>query len=1092
MLSQRGIPAYLFLISLFIFLGCSSNLSTAKRELGALKLPVETMDNETILAYHAAHDFLKEQKRARNVHSRTKIDTVLVDQARQTIEIHFTPPFVMRPIRESDSDINDFHSPPAKKSNVRSFINYRLPRHQPAIYDGSAGILSDLQFGKKLDNYQTTIWVSGRKISEYIPNYFRSSEKNYDPARMPAEKQPVTPIVQNTSKPWTPERGLFNRHIALWPSHGWYYDYGKQRWDWQRARVFQTVEDLLPLAFTQPYLVPMLENAGANVFLPRERDIQTHEVIVDEADAVQTGSWQEHLPGFAVPDSALEAGDNPFTFGKTLLTAAESATSATLQYVPTIPETGNYAVSIAYTADSTRASDAEYRVHHAGGHTSFRVNQQIGGSTWIYLGTFKFHAGAHPDSGSVVLSNKSSESNATVSADAVRFGGGMGSVARNGQTSGRPRFMEGARYYMQYAGMPDTLVYNVTENPRGDYKDDYRGRGEWANYLAGEPFGPNKNRNTKGLGIPIDASLAFHTDAGTTRDGSVIGTLMIYSETGADTTAAFPDSMSRMANRDMADIMQSQIVSDLTYRFNPYWKRRSLWNSRYSEAFRPNVPSVLLELLSHHNFEDMKYALDPRFRFHASRAIYKGLLRFISTQYRQPYVVQPLPVSHFRAQFIDSGLQLSWNAVEDILEPSATPTSYILYTRIEDGGWDNGILLEQPTIVLSELASNVIYSFKITAVNAGGESFPSEILSACKVDSATSTVLIVNGFDRVGGPAMLQDGNMLGFADFIDEGVPDGYDLNYSGSQFNYHAGSKWTNNDSPGNGASYADMETTIVPGNTFDFPYIHGKAIRSAGFSYVSSSDEAVEADLTKLDTYPIVNLILGEEKRPLLLYGTDEDYHRFRKFVRYSPDYSQVFWDTLEMQEYYEILDRAAKQGNSENLPKLDVKKPFPPINYSPLQYQLLSATMQEKLQAYLQNGGALFTSGAHIGTELFAGKEKTDRDVIFGREVLKINGRTSYASKRGLVVATSPLFPPDFQLQFNTAFHPSIYKVEAPDGLEPADSTASTVLRYKENNLGAAIAHAGAYRVFISGFPFETILSEEQRNLFMRYVLKYLDK
>ena len=41
------------------------------------------------------------------------------------------------------------------------------------------------------------------------------------------------------------------------------------------------MEDIGPLAFTVPYLVPMLENAGANVFLARERDFQTNEVIVD-------------------------------------------------------------------------------------------------------------------------------------------------------------------------------------------------------------------------------------------------------------------------------------------------------------------------------------------------------------------------------------------------------------------------------------------------------------------------------------------------------------------------------------------------------------------------------------------------------------------------------------------------------------------------------------------------------------------------------------------------------------------------------------------------------------------------------------------
>ncbi|MEL6822021.1 MAG: hypothetical protein AAFP70_09685 [Calditrichota bacterium] len=350
-------------------------------------------------------------------------------------------------------------------------------------------------------------------------------------------------------------------------------------------------------------------------------------------------------------------------------------------------------------------------------------------------------------------------------------------------------------------------------------------------------------------------------------------------------------------------------------------------------------------------------------------------------------------------------------------------------------------------------------------------------------------MLIINGFDRIGGPAILEEGNLLGFADFIDEGVPHNYDLNYSGSQFNFITDSKWTNNDSPGNGASFADMETTIVAGNTFDYPFVHGKAIRNAGYSFVSSSDEAIENGSAKMDNYPVVNFILGEEKRLFLEYGKGLNFHRYQGFVNNSPQYSQAYFDSLEQIEINMLLDRV------ENKASLADKSEFIPeglINYSPLNFELFSAAMQQKIRLYLNNGGALFASGAHIGSELFKNKEKTHRDAKFGREVLKINGRTNYASRRGEVFGTSDLFPRDFQLKFNTGYHPSIYKVEAPDGLEPADSTAMTVMRYKENNLGAAIAHSGVHRIFVSGFPFETILSDAQRNDFMRYVLRFLSK
>lgn len=50
---------------------------------------------------------------------------------------------------------------------------------------------------------------------------------------------------------------------------------------WQRPRLFCTTEDLFTQSIVVPYLIPMLENAGAVVFTPRERDWQRNEVIVD-------------------------------------------------------------------------------------------------------------------------------------------------------------------------------------------------------------------------------------------------------------------------------------------------------------------------------------------------------------------------------------------------------------------------------------------------------------------------------------------------------------------------------------------------------------------------------------------------------------------------------------------------------------------------------------------------------------------------------------------------------------------------------------------------------------------------------------------
>lgn len=68
------------------------------------------------------------------------------------------------------------------------------------------------------------------------------------------------------------------------------------------------------------------------------------------------------------------------------------------------------------------------------------------------------------------------------------------------------------------------------------------------------------------------------------------------------------------------------------------------------------------------------------------------------------------------------------DAVADSLEATAAPDGYVVYTRIDDGGFDNGRYTAEPFFVERQEAGR-IYSYRIAAVNAGGESFPSEIVA---------------------------------------------------------------------------------------------------------------------------------------------------------------------------------------------------------------------------------------------------------------------------------------------------------------------------------------------------------------------------
>ena len=893
------------------------------------------------------------------------------------------------------------------------------------------------------ENYQFSFYSQEKKLEEFIPNIYRTGKDDFDNERLSLKTERGEPVVTRLDRE-VYENGLSGKNIVFWHSHGWYYSSYSQRWEWQRPRLFQTVEDLIPMSFTIPFIYPMLENSGANLFIPRERDLQSNEVVIDNDTPIEnlsgkyvefatdeTNSWVTDTSGFAYGTPPYPDFYNPFDYGSSRKIRAADKADARVMWLPEIPETGDYAVYVSWQMSDDNVNDAHYTVYHEGGKTDFLVNQQKGGGTWIYLGTFRFKKGFNENRG-VVLSNESKTPGKFITADGVRFGGGMGLVERGGAVSGRPKFIEGARYWLQYAGMPDTLVYNF-HGGYNDYNDDYKSRGEYVNFLMGAPFGPNKNRNAQGLNIPVDASIAFHTDAGITYNDTTVGTLLIFSSTDLDSVETFPDGVSRMANRDFADIMQSQIVDDIKATFDPAWSRRQLMDELYSESFRPNTPAVLLELLSHQNFTDMKFMLDPRFRFTVSRSIYKSIAKFIAVQNGFDFVIQPLPVDHFYGELVDeNSLKLYWQPVSDPLEPTAEPTMYKVYTRVNDRDFDSGFITTTPETIISEVKSGNIYSFKVTALNNGGESFPSEILSFGIAEGDTTPVMIVNGFDRISAPESFYDEEFAGFTGMLDNGVPYMYDIGFTGFQYDFEIKSEFLTNDAPGHGASFADYETSIIAGNTFDYTYIHGHALMENGKSFVSVSDEVFESGLVNVSKYQMIDLLYGEEKT--------------------TP---------------------AQRSEMADKLPD----------------FKIFTPALITTLKKYMDGGGKVFLSGAYISTEIFENNEPDSSVVNFAKSYLNIVRGTDHASRRGIVQSYFNFPDGNFDFSFHTSLDDKFYAVESPDEISPG-KLGYPLMRYKENSFCAAVGFRGDFSVITMGFPFEAIETSSMRTKVMKLILEYL--
>mgnify|MGYP000070925716 FL=1 len=834
--------------------------------------------------------------------STPKLKSVDIDYERKTIAIHASESFAYQPFR------------PETVEAVYNQVKELLPG--PVHY------------------YRLTIFADGKPIEELIPNIYRNKKKDKERMSLKTDYKDKA-WVKNISRPNEISRGLQDRHIAIWQSHGNYFKNDKNEWGWQRPRLFCTTEDLFTQSFVLPYVIPMLENAGAIVYTPRERDTQKNEIIVDNDTPnaslyLEVGSKKAHwatapIKGFAQKKAIYRDGENPFTDGTCRFIPTErkkkNKDQAFAEWVPTLPAKGEYAVYVSYRTLPNSVNDAKYLVFHNGGVTEFKVNQKIGGGTWVYLGTFEFDKGNN-DYGMVVLSNESSE-HGVVCADAVRFGGGMGNIERGGKTSGLPRYLEGARYSAQWAGMP----YEVYAGRKGenDYADDINTRSNTINYLSG---GSVYNPQQPGLGIPLEMTMALHSDAGCSKTDELIGSLGIY--TTDFNNGKLNTGIDRYASRDLADILLTQIQKDIYSSYNLSWTRRSMWNRNYSETRLPATPSTIIELLSHQNFADMQLGHDPNFKFTVGRAIYKGILQFVAGQHDKEYVVQPLPVSNFAIRFgkKKNTLELSWKGENDPQEPTAQPREYIVYTRIGYGGFDNGTLVSKTSHTV-KIEPGLVYSFKVTAVNRGGESFPSEILSAYKAKRERERVLIINGFDRVSGPAVINTFDKAGFDLEQDPGVPYLSNISFSGAQIGFDRAQ--AGKEGEGSlGYSGSELEGMKIAGNTFDYPFIHGKAIQAVGkYSFVSCSDEAVENGTVTLEDYPVVDYILGMEK--------EDPVHK--------------------------------------------------------VYYKTFSSAMQRIITSYCQSGGNLFVSGAYVGSDMSG----TQGNREFTEKILKYGYQSSMTDK-----------------------------------------------------------------------------------------------
>jgi hypothetical protein len=623
---------------------------------------------------------------------------------------------------------------------------------------------------------------------------------------------PVANAFGNTAPSAQQQRGALSGKLVFMNSgHGWTWDSGfSPPWRLQRGVLNSMNEDygnLDQLNFFAAYCF----NAGATVASMRPLGHQTNEVVLDNDDAAVTfaGSWMNSTSTIFYGTS----GDLvPYRFAN--LSATETATAT---YAPTIPVAGYYPV-YCWTRHGSDRGHQLYRIRHTGGETLIRIPHHMVGNGWVFLGEYYFNAGFSAAVGSVVISNlRGTPTGGVVIADAIRFGNGMGSVDQGGGVSGYPREDENMRYWVK-ANLGQGQSTSLYEGGGNDESDSWSAPGKMSAEMNREAAGTTNDR----------IHISFHSNAGGGR-----GAVGLITGTPTENQAL------------LAQICGQEVNVNLRAYGSPPlefpWSTRTTYTytGSYGEItstyFNDEMDATIIEVAFHDDTSDAALMRDCKARSAIARSALHAVIKFlnqVSTTTPPPLAFLPEPPANPRAIAANTNghITLSWTAPVNLIG-SQSPTNYLVYRSTNGYGFGNPVSVGNVTsYTVTNLPPNTDFYFRVTGVNAGGESMPSEVV-ACRASSsnAASRVLVVNGFDRYDRTLNLR------------------HDVNRG----------TW---DPPGNSGSIERVFQRWI--NGFDYVVQHGKAVANFGVAFDSCQNEAIINNQVSLSSYPIVIWVSGNE--------------------------------------------------------------------------------------------------------------------------------------------------------------------------------------------------------------------------------------
>ncbi|MFC2053757.1 fibronectin type III domain-containing protein [Chloroflexota bacterium] len=599
--------------------------------------------------------------------------------------------------------------------------------------------------------------------------------ENLDPLPPRLGPLPDAPLAPPQSGQGQPVGALSGKTVWLSAGHGWVWT--GVRWATQRPNVYGIVEDFSNAEAINYYLARYLWNSGADVWLVRERSMNKNEIIIDNDDGA---------PGYLENGEFITSVSNGYNGGEYRYAVSEATLSASATWTPSITEPGWYPIWVWYRHSANRPVDTRYQIHHSGGVTAVSISQEVHGKTWRYLGDYYFETGT---GGYVTLTNESSDPGQAVIADAIRFGGGMGSIDRGLGVSGEPRWEEASRYYAEFQGYPvDSSTNDVIVRPL---------YAEWE----------------KSSGYPDEDGvfISWHTNC--------------CDKSG---TLSFIHSFEPTAGSGaLRAHVHNELIQDLRGAWNPEWQDRGQLTADFGEVRElSTMPGVLLEVAYHDtespgDADDLK---EPLFRQISARAVYQGITKYFAYKDDNPVQLLPEPPTHLIVRNTAAGqVTLNWRPPHSGGVVGDAAVGYKVYQSTNGRGFDNGMLTSDTHLTVNGLRSGELYFFRVTALNKGGESFPTPVVAVRTPQSGIDVpFLIVDGFERLDKQAMIpqEEGGSLG------------------------------------------TPMRMFLERMNRFDYTIEHAQALHGCGFSFDGALNEAVEGGDITIGNYPALDWFVGED--------------------------------------------------------------------------------------------------------------------------------------------------------------------------------------------------------------------------------------